>query len=272
MPAEQASAMLIRLRPRISVVFALALAAGCVALPGGDREPETIELPHISGFSGNPPGTGVPRGWRVWTLSRFKKPTEYRLVDDSGRIVVKASARASASGLVHPIRLDPARYSVLSWRWKVDQLIPGADNTQKHAEDSPVRVVVSFEGNSASLPLEERVFSDHVRLLTGQRLPYATLMYIWENRAPRDSVIPNLHTSRIKMIVVESGRNKLGAWQTVTRNVVEDFKRAFGEAPGAITAVGIMTDTDNTGENTHAYYGDILFRRESPPRASSATD
>jgi hypothetical protein len=214
----------------------------------------------------------VPGGWRVWTLSKFKKATEYRLVDDSGRIVVKASARASASGLVHPIKLDPGMYPLLSWRWKVDELIPTADNTRKNTEDSPVRVVVSFAGDTASLPLEERVFFDNIRLVTGQQLPYATLMYIWENRASTDSVIPNRHTSRIKMIVAESGRDKLGAWQEVTRNVVEDFRRAFGETPGEITAVGIMTDTDNTGEQAHAYYGDILFQRLPHPRADLATD
>ena len=46
----------------------------------------------------------------------------------------------------------------------------------------------------------------------------------------------------------------------------------FGEEPGRITAIGIMTDTDNTGENVHAYYGDILFRRIPPPRLTFATD
>jgi hypothetical protein len=135
-----------------------------------------------------------------------------------------------------------------------------------------VRVVVSFEGNLDKLALADRIFFDNIRVLTGQQLPYATLMYIWENRAPRDTIIPNLHTSRIKMIVAESGRDKVGAWQDVTRNVYEDFKRAFGEEPGAITAIGIMTDTDNTGENVNAYYGDIQFRRVPPPRFFFATD
>jgi hypothetical protein len=62
------------------------------------------------------------------------------------------------------------------------------------------------------------------------------------------------------MVVAESGRDRLGRWQHVTRNVYEDYKRAFAEEPGAITAVAIMTDTDNTGENVHAYYGDIAFK------------
>ena len=56
-------------------------------------------------------------------------------------------------------------------------------------------------------------------------------MYIWENRVPRDTVIPNPHTSRIRMIVAESGRGKLGVWQDVTRNLYEDYKRLSARSP-----------------------------------------
>jgi hypothetical protein len=173
---------------------------------------------------------------------------------------------------VHRLKLDPRTYPLLSWRWKVEGLIPKADNTQKHTEDSPVRVEVSFDGDMDKLSLDDRLFFDNIRAFTGQELPYATLMYIWENRVPKETVIPNRHTSRIRMIVVESGREKVGLWQDVTRNVREDFRRAFGEEPGRISAIGIMTDTDNTGENAHAFYGDILFRRVAPPRQMFATD
>jgi hypothetical protein len=100
-----------------------------------------------------------------------------------------------------------------------------------------------------------------VYLITGRRMPYATLVYIWENRAPKNAVIPNPHTSRIKMIVAESGRANLGRWQRVTRNIVNDYRRAFGEEPGVVTSVGIMTDTDNTGLKAEALYGDIELRR-----------
>jgi hypothetical protein len=249
-----------------AIALTAALLAGCASVQ------EAIRLPYVSSFSDVEPGETLPQGWEKWTLSRLKKATQYRLVDYSGRTVVKAHADASASGLVYPIRVDAQSYPLLSWQWKVGELIPAADNTQKHTEDSPVRVVVTFDGDPEKLPLADRIFSDNARLLTGQALPYATLMYIWENRAPAGTVIPNRHTSRVRMLVAESGRDKVGSWQEVTRNVYEDYKRVFGEEPGAITAIGIMTDTDNTGGNVHAYYGDIVFRRIAPPRQTFASD
>lgn len=250
----------------------MAAALAAVAIGGCASVPDAVRLPYVASFSDAAPGADLPRGWQTWTLSKFKKPTQYQLVDYSGRTVIKASAQASASGLVHPIEVDARTYPLLSWRWKVSELIRGADNTMKHAEDSPVRVVVSFDGDLDRLPLGDRMFFDNMRLLTGQQLPYATLMYIWENRAPRGSVIPNLHTSRVKMVVAESGRDKVGDWQEVTRNVYEDYRRAFGEEPGRITAIGIMTDTDNTGEHAHAWYGDIVFHRVAQPRMVFASD
>jgi Protein of unknown function (DUF3047) len=253
----------------IALLVLFAAAAGCASVA---EPPAQIALPYVKQFSDNEPGDALPSGWRPWTLSRFKKSTEYTLEDSDGRTTVKAKANASASGLVHALDIDPLQYPLLSWQWKVENLIKSADNTTKQFEDSPVRVVVSFAGDHDTLALHDRMFFDNVRLLTRQQLPYATLMYIWENRALRGSVLPNLHTTRIKMIVAESGREKVGQWQDITRNVVEDYQRAFGEAPGRITAIAVMTDTDNTGENAQAWYGDIVFRRIAPPRTLFVTD
>lgn len=239
------------------------VAAGCATLSEG---PEQIALPYVKIFSKNKPNEDgkLPDGWRRWTLSKFKKPTDYKLVDYNGRTVVKARAEASASGLVHKLDIDPREYPMLTWQWKTTALINTADNRTKHLEDSPVRVVITFDGDKDKLPLADRLFADNIRLVTKQELPYATLMYIWENKAPVDSVLANLHTSRIKMIVAESGTAKVGAWQDLKRNVYEDYRRAFGEEPGRVTSIAVMTDTDNTGESVQSYYGDIMFRRSAP--------
>ena len=255
-----------------AVILFSALAAGCATAPTDQVQiPDTVALPQVGSFSGHAPGAALPSGWQPWILSPFKRTTSYQLVSREGKTVVRADARSSASGLMHPLALNPGNYPLLQWRWKVDALITKADNSQKHLEDAPARLVVSFDGDMEKLTPQDRMLFDNVRLLTGQQMPYATLMYIWGNRAPPETIIPNKHTSRVRMIVVESGRDRLGSWQEMTRNVAADYRRAFGEEPGRISAVGIMTDTDNTGGNAHAYYGDILFRK-TPPAITVAAD
>lgn len=246
---------------RIVAVSILLLVAGCASAPLDDASIAGRLPQKVGSFSAHPPGDALPPGWAPWVLSGFKRPTEYRLVQKDGITVMRADARSSASGLIHPLSIDARQQPLIEWRWKIERPIARADNTQRHLEDSPVRLLVSFDGNIESLPAQDRLFISSVHLLTGQQLPYATLMYIWENRAPRGTVIANQHTSRIKMIVAESGVGNLGAWQHIRRNVYEDYRRAFGEEPGRITAVGIMTDTDNTGEQAQAWYGDIHFKQ-----------
>jgi hypothetical protein len=241
----------------IAPLAAVLLAACAGALCASDP----VVQPEVTRFSSRQPGEALPGGWKAWTLSRFKKPTVYRLVSEDGRTVIKASADASASGLMYDVRVDPGEFPILRWRWKVDELIAAADNTKKQLEDSPVRLVIAFAGDTSKLPLKERVFAAQLRIFTGHDMPYATLMYIWENRAPRGSVIPSEHSSRVKMVVTESGRDRLGQWREESRNIYEDYKRAFGEEPPMIQSIGIMTDTDNTGGSAYAYYGDIAFAR-----------
>ena len=72
-----------------------------------------------------------------------------------------------------------------------------------------------------------------------------------------DTVQPNLHTGRIRKLVASSGTDAVGRWQSFRRDIVADYKRAFGEPPGRLVGVGVMSDTDNTRQRVRAYYGDI---------------
>ena len=233
-----------------------ALASGCMTTP---RPPEGAKLHSLTAFSAFPPGDALPVNWHPWSLSRFKNPSRYQLVDEAGTTVIKASARATASGLIHYLSVDPQATPLLTWRWKVMELRP----SEASQDDSPARIVVSFEGDLDKLSFTDRFFYDNFRLFTGQDLPYAALMYVWGSTTPREGIVPNRYTSRIKILAVESGPEKLGAWVTETRNVVEDFKRAFGEEPGRVISVGILTETEDGARDLEAYYGDLAFRPAS---------
>ena len=192
-------------------------------------------------------------GWAHQPLSKFKRDTVYVLVQEDGRTVLRGEADDSAS--LYVARFEPAVGvpDTLSWRWKTDALVPGADNRDKTREDAPLRVIVAFDGNHSTLPQAEQ------RLLKSAGLPYATLMYIWSDHVAVESVIPSAHSSRVKMLVVASGASGLGRWQTVRRSVADDYRRAYGAEPGPVLNVAVMTDTDNTRTKAVGEYGDIRF-------------
>jgi hypothetical protein len=74
-------------------------------------------------------------------------------------------------------------------------------------------------------------------------------------------MVANDQTAKIQTIVVESGGH-IGEWRELRRNVLEDYRRAFGEEPWDIVGVGVMTDARNTHGKASALYGDISFRPE----------
>ncbi|MEO8102693.1 MAG: DUF3047 domain-containing protein [Betaproteobacteria bacterium] len=219
-------------------------------------------LQSVQPFSLTAVGEIAPQGWQPWILSRFLARTQYGIVEHDGEHVLAARANVSASGLLQPLAIAANEYPYLNWRWKVPQLIPGANNASRIGDDSPVRVIVAFDGDKSKLDFEDQAFDRTVKLFSGRDMPYATIQYIWENQLPPETVLENSRTSRSKMLVVESGPAHLGKWLTFTRDVRADYQRLFGEPPGSIIFVGVMTDTNATGTQAIAYYGDIRFTRE----------
>ena len=212
-------------------------------------------------FSSNKTG-GLPKGWEPLIIHKTKKRTEYSLVTDAGRTVMHAHAVAASSGLMQKVDIDSFARPWLNWRWKIGRLIDSADNTDRNAEDSPARIILGFDGDKDTLPFADQIMFETARVVTGHDFPYATLMYVWENKAPVGTVIPSPRSDRIKMMVAASGSEGVGEWKNFARNVVEDYEQAFGEKPGKLIGVGILSDTDNTGETVEAWYGDIHLKQK----------
>lgn len=245
------------IRPAHAALASLALLAACATRPVDEPPATGAILP--TPFSLAPAHDGLPEGWKIYRLFRFKPLTEYALVKDDGTQVIRARADRSASGLEQPISVDLHDYPVAEWRWKVPKLIEEADNTTPANADAPARVIFMFEGGRERLPAHELLNYDLAKALTGNALPYATLMYIWEPNRREGEIITHYNTSRVKMVVAANGARDLSRWHETRVNVLEDYRRAFGEDPPRINKVGIMSDSDNTGTSIEAFFGDIRF-------------
>jgi hypothetical protein len=253
------------------VLAALLALAGCASVPEDDDllastpivralERETDDVIEVAQFSTLWPGAPLPDDWRPWGSHSGKRPTVYRLARADAVTALEAYADRGATGLHRQIRVDPHHQSFLEWSWRVERLIPGADKRYARRDDSAARLVISFHGDAAKLDFDQRVKLRLVKAVTGDALPYAILMYVWANELPVETLVQSPHFDRIRFVVVESGEARLGQWLRYRRNVLEDYRRAFGEDPGDIVSIGVLTDSDNTGHIAHGWYGDITLR------------
>jgi Protein of unknown function (DUF3047) len=231
------------------------LLSGCATTPSDDGLGSTAIANPWALASAALPGA---KPWEHYRLPN-KKPSEYSYQSLDGRVAMAAAANGSASMLRRRLRVEPIDLGQLSFSWKLPDLIEYADLADREFDDSPVRVVLAFEGDRSKFSAKNAMLSELALMLTGDELPYATLMYVWCNICTPDNVIQNPRTDRIRKLPLESGPGKLNRWLDYERDVTKDFEQAFGEAPGALTSISIMTDTDNTKSRARAYYGPLKF-------------
>jgi hypothetical protein len=220
------------------------------------------EIIDIGRFSSAKSGEILPSGWKPLLFRNISKHTAYSIIEDNGSAVLMAVAEASASGLIREIKINPAEYPVVRWKWKVGNVLKKGDVGRKEGDDYPARLYIAFEYDPGKSGFFEKSKYETVRLIYGQYPPHAVINYIWESSTPVGAMVPNPYTNRTMMFVVESGGEKLNKWVEEERNVYEDYRRAFGGEPPMISGVAVMTDTDNTGETAKAYFGDIVFEKK----------
>ena len=181
-----------------------------------------------------------------WTPKVLRGETSYSLVKEDGRTVLKAHSRAAASGLYKKIDLDPRAYPVLRWSWKIEHTIKKGNERTRAGDDYAARVYVVFP---KTLFWKTRAIN-----------------YIWANSLATGASVPSAYTSNSMLVAVESGNGNAGIWVNEERNIYEDYRKFFGEEPPLLGAVALMTDTDNTGEEAVAWYGDITLVSQEVPR------
>jgi hypothetical protein len=176
-----------------------------------------------------------------WEEVSFKGNTQYQAGEESsGQSSLMAISSGAASALAKRIKVNLDETPYLHWRWRIAQILDKADEQTKQGDDYPARIYVVKEGGWA--PWRTR-----------------SMNYVWSSSQSEGSVWRSAYTDQSMMVAVNSGDTKAGQWQSVRRNVKQDFKNYFGENISKIDVVAIMTDTDNTDSRATAWYADIYF-------------
>ena len=201
---------------------------------------------------------GSPKGWKTLTFFNIP-PTEYQVVKYRGEYVLKAHGIGTSSCLFREVKAELGSFPIISWKWKISNVIRQAIETQKDRNDSAARVIVVFEPVPEEMPPWYRL----EYLLKGIIWKNAPLgpriEYIWGNKIEKGRIFENPSVGGSKMIILESGERKANRWIREKRNLVDDYRSAFGAEPQGIVALGIQTDTDQSNEGVTAYYGEIVL-------------
>jgi hypothetical protein len=175
-----------------------------------------------------------------WQSKSFQGETQYSLAEQDGRRALLADSRGTASARYREIRVDLNRTPWLNWSWRVDRVLSGVDERTKAGDDYPARVYVVVSGGAAFWKTR-------------------SLVYVWSSNQPVGASWHNAFTSNARVIAPRSGTQDAGRWVSEKRDIRADFRQVFGEDIDHIDAVALMTDSDNSGQNAMAWYGDIFF-------------
>ena len=231
-------------------VLALVALVGCAHIPPSG-------VAHVPSAE---PGVQVwHSGDKVnWREVRFpgKAATTYTMVNLDGQSWLRANAQSSASMLRQKIDPSLGPFSRIRFPLVIEQPLMSADVALQDKEDSPARIILAFDGDRSEFSARESALSEISQLMTGEPIPYATLMYVWCPKRAAGSVVHNPRIDRIRKMVVAGP----GGGQThhlIDRDFRADYEKAFGRPPGRLIGIAIMTDSDNTKGRARALYGPI---------------
>lgn len=209
-------------------------------------------------FSSRKAGEAVTAPFRIISLPKVL-PNQFDFVAEDGRTVLKSVSAASAGSVGIPLASPAATHRQLNWQWRVSNVVSAADMDRKSGDDFAARLYVFFDVPMESLTFFERTRIRLARMFFSADVPTAALCYVWDNKQSPGYARFSPYTSRVRVIVLQSGSANAGKWISESRDVAADFRQAFGTVAPAITGVAVGNDTDQTRESAVAWFGDIVF-------------
>lgn len=206
----------------------------------------------------------TPSGWELRKWPGKTKGAQAEWVEEDGVRVVRLHSRATLTFLEKTVDIDIHEYPIVTWKWRVDNVLRDIDETTKAGDDHPIRIFFVFDPDESKQSLWFR-FKRWLYLDWVHGHPYGGRFteYLWSSNLEPGTVIKDPGKPRQKLLVIEGGTAKLGKWLSYERNLYEDFKKLYGEEPRRLIFIGILNDTDQTGQEAVSYIADLKFHREN---------
>jgi len=191
--------------------------------------------------------------WKDVFFPKISRHTVYRVERSGSESYLAARSDASASLLVYKRPFDVYEYPHVRWRWKVSNIYKNADSKVKSGDDYPIRIYIAFVYDPQDAGPIDRAIFNAARLIYGEYPPWGSLNYVWSSKVLPERTIASPYTDRNRIIFLEKGSSHVGQWVDEEVNILKDYEEIFGKKPPRQATIGIMNDSDNTGEKSTSY-------------------
>ncbi len=177
-----------------------------------------------------------------------------------GSKTLQLSADKAWGSLAHPWS---GAAQTVRFQWRLDKPLPTASFKSKATEDAALKVCLSFDMPADRIPSGERTLFKLAQFVSKDKLPTATLCYVWAQSEEIGSIHPSPTTARVRYMVLNNSTSPAKTWQPHSRNLSADFAKAFGTESAsmpAVTAIIVGADSDNTQGNSLGYIADIVVQ------------
>ena len=226
----------------------LLILISLVFIGGGFTQPINLNPDSIDSFVMDPAAfSEEDNSDSIWELAPFgrKDPTIYSAAKkENGESIIKAESNQSISSVQVNLNANPQMFPIIEWEWMIQSVLESGDVRERDGDDYAARIYITFDYPVSDLSFGDKIKYRFYKTFTSFDVPTRALNYVWANKAEVGSIHPNPYTDWVRVVAVQSGNEKAGTWQTERRNILEDYRAAFGEDPPAITGIQIMTDSD----------------------------
>lgn len=139
--------------------------------------------------------------------------------------------------------LDIYRTPFLSWKWRIHDLPEGANEDNNNLNDTAASIYVVFDMGKVLF----------------KKVP-KSIRYTWSSTLAEGTELSKFYGNQ-KIIVMGSGKPQDNGWMHFQRNIVEDYRRLFGDAPPSRPlAILLLSDGDSTNDFVKADYDNIKLK------------
>ena len=192
----------------------------------------------IESFSRGVDEKGVPLGWE---LKEKEGSPIIKLEKEDDIYALHLISEQSSFGLTKKINIDIKEYPYINFRWKVMKLPENGDFRKKETDDQAAQIYIAFG-----------TF----------RLTAKIVGYLWENKVPKLTTGVSPAWSKTRLIVLESGPEKIGKWVFEKRNIYDDYKELFEKEPSGANLISLYINSQHTKSSAESYFGEIYFSKK----------